>query len=250
MGIDHRRQDIAMADKVLDRSDAVSRLQRVFGEGTPNGRPDLAASATGSRPINTPNGPSLLPALRSRRKLQPILRRHFPQLLDQLIGNRRRSRLAVRHGRKDLPEVPLHTRRHERHQLNGRAAAQVLESVNGPAGNEDEVTSLGLIGRIAEEDLQAAAHDIERLVLPAVDVRRRASARRHDGLELEEGVVRLLARGQEVVEIPRPPDRRSGSVRPENRLHGVPRDRGLVSRRHRRLGRGFRFLRGLLFRTG
>jgi len=80
-----------MADKVLDRSDVVSRLQRVFGEGTPNGRPDPAASATGSKPINTPNGPSLLPALRSRRKLQPILRRHFPQLLDQLIGNRRRG---------------------------------------------------------------------------------------------------------------------------------------------------------------
>ena len=97
------------------------------------------------------------------------------------------------------PETPTHTS--ARHQLNGRAGAHVSESVDGPAGNEDEITGLGLISRIVEPYLQAAADDIERLVLAAVDVRRRAPSRRHDGFELEEGVVRLLACGEKVVDI-------------------------------------------------
>ena len=45
--------------------------------------------------------------------------------------------------------------------LTGTAAAQVLESVKGPSRDEDEVSGLGVIGRIAEEDLQTAVDDIK-----------------------------------------------------------------------------------------
>jgi hypothetical protein len=82
---------------------------------------------------------------------------------------------------------------------------------------------------VSQENLKAPAHDVKRLILPGMHVRRRSAVLRNDCFELEERVVRFFSRDQERVKIPRPPDRRCGAGRPEDRLGGLRRQSGLVA---------------------
>jgi hypothetical protein len=66
----------------------------------------------------------------------------------------------------------------EAHPRRGRAG--VVETVHGSAPDVDEVAGAARDNLFAEQELDLALNDVERLVLVAVDVRRRAAAGRHN----------------------------------------------------------------------
>src|SRR6202008_3980171 len=86
--------------------------------------------------------PALLLFAANHGELDPVLRSGLVHSSNELIGGRRRRRIAVLHGRKDFPEELLHSGGNERHEKYRRFAPHVLEPVNGPAWNEDEVSRL------------------------------------------------------------------------------------------------------------
>jgi hypothetical protein len=78
-----------------------------------------------------------------------------------------------------------------------------VEAVHGVARDVDEIADAGGDQLVAEQELGFALDDVERLVLAAVDVRRRAAAGGHDGLHGEVHPAGLGAGHQKPVPVAR-----------------------------------------------
>jgi hypothetical protein len=102
----------------------------------------------------------------------------------------------------DLQEHLLEVSRGDRDQHPGRSICLVLEGMQSPHRHVGEGPDAGHEALVTDEESDLAFEDVESFFLPAVVVRGRPAARRHDSFPQGVLAVGVVPHGQEAVDVP------------------------------------------------